>query len=151
MAHAPTADKNLPDIKPPGIGSEAHNQKQHRHPLINQGETWMILLISVQLADLNSPVDDRFGRAAWFLRVDSDTLDWQALQNPGENNRGGAGVAAAQFAVDQKADVVISGDFGPNAAAALQAAGIQMLHFPSGGLTGQAVVQLYHQGALVEK
>lgn len=111
----------------------------------------MILLISVQQADFNSPVDDRFGRAGWFLRVDSESLEWQALQNPGENNRGGAGVAAAQFAVDQKAGVVISGDFGPNAAAALQAAGIQMLHFPTGGLTGREVVQLFRQGALAAK
>lgn len=108
----------------------------------------MILLISVQQADMDSPVDDRFGRSTWFLRVNSDTLDWQALENPGWNNRGGAGVAASQFAVDQKVDVVISGDFGPNAAAALQAAGIQMLRFPTGDLTGKAVVQRFLQGTL---
>lgn len=108
----------------------------------------MILLISVQQADLNSPVDDRFGRSAWFIRVNSETLDWQALQNPGWNNRGGAGVAAAQLAVDQKVDAVVSGDFGPNAVMALRAAGIQMLYFPSGGLTGKEVVQLFRQGNL---
>lgn len=111
----------------------------------------MILLISVQQADLNSLVDDRFGRSAWFLRVNSDTLDWQALENPGWKNRGGAGVAAAQFAVDQKVATVISGDFGPNAVAALQAAGIQMLRFPSGGLTGKDVVQLFREGSLGAK
>jgi predicted Fe-Mo cluster-binding NifX family protein len=111
----------------------------------------MILLISVQQADMNSPVDDRFGRSAWFLRVNSDTLDWQALENPGWNNRGGAGVAAAQLAINQKVNAVISGDFGPNAAAALQAAGIQMIHFPTAGLTGKAVVQLFQQGALAAK
>ncbi len=111
----------------------------------------MILLISVQQADMNSPVDDRFGRSTWFLRVNSDTLDWQALENPGWNNRGGAGVAAAQFAIDQKVDAVISGDFGPNAVAALQAAGIQMIHFPTGGLTGKEVVHLFQQGALAAK
>ena len=111
----------------------------------------MILLISVQQADMDSPVDDRFGRSAWFLRINSDTLDWQALENPGLNNRGGAGVAAAQFAIDQKIDVVISGDFGPNAAMALQAAGIQMLNFPTGGLTGKEVVQFFQQGVLAAK
>jgi predicted Fe-Mo cluster-binding NifX family protein len=111
----------------------------------------MILLISVQQADMNSPVDDRFGRAAWFLRVNSDTLDWQALENPGSNNRGGAGVSAAQFAVNQQVEAVISGDFGPNAVAALQAAGIQMIRFPTEGLTGKEVVQLFQQGALAAK
>jgi predicted Fe-Mo cluster-binding NifX family protein len=110
----------------------------------------MILFISVQQADWNSPVDDRFGRAAWFLRINTDTLEWQALQNPAWNNRGGAGVAAAQYAIDHKADAVISGDFGPNASMALQAAGIKMLHFPSGDLTAAQVVQRYRQGALTE-
>ncbi len=111
----------------------------------------MILLISVQQADLDSPVNDRFGRSPWFLRVDSDTLEWQAFENPAVNNRGGAGVTAAQFAVDQKVGAVFSGDFGPNAATALQAAGIQMFQFPSGTLTGKEVVESYRQGKLVAR
>jgi predicted Fe-Mo cluster-binding NifX family protein len=111
----------------------------------------MILLISVQQPDLYSLVDDRFGRAAWFLRVDSKTQSWEALENPAYNNRGGAGVAAAQFAVDQNIGAVISGDFGPNAVTALEAAGIQMIRFPKGGLTGKEVVDLFQQGALSEK
>jgi predicted Fe-Mo cluster-binding NifX family protein len=108
----------------------------------------MILLISVQQPALTSQVDDRFGRAAWFVRIDTETLAWQALQNPGANNRGGAGVAAAQLAVDQKIDAVISGDFGPNAVTALHAAGIQMIRFPEDGLTGKDLVDLFLQGAL---
>lgn len=111
----------------------------------------MILLISVQQADIDSPVNDRFGRSPWFLRVDSDTLEWQAFENPASNNRGGAGVAAAQFAVDQQVGAVVSGDFGPNAVSALQAAGIQMLQFPSGGLTGKQVVEHFRQGTLSAK
>jgi len=34
-------------------------------------------------------------------------------------------VAAAQFIIDKKADVVLSGDFGPNASRALIGANIQ--------------------------
>jgi predicted Fe-Mo cluster-binding NifX family protein len=108
----------------------------------------MILIISVQQPDINSPVDDRFGRADWYLRVDSETVNWQALQNPGRDNRGGAGVAAAQFAADQNAHTVISGDFGPNAVAALEAAGIQRLCFPKDGLTAKDVVGMFQQGTL---
>jgi predicted Fe-Mo cluster-binding NifX family protein len=39
---------------------------------------------------------------------------------------GGAGTLAAQFAANQHASSVISGDFGPNAYNALHAAGIAM-------------------------
>jgi predicted Fe-Mo cluster-binding NifX family protein len=108
----------------------------------------MILLISIQQPDINSLVNERFGRATWFIRYDTETQNWQALENPGWNNRGGAGVATAQFAADQNANAVISGEFGPNAVSALQAAGIQMLRFPQSGLTGAAVVELFRQGEL---
>jgi predicted Fe-Mo cluster-binding NifX family protein len=108
----------------------------------------MILLISVQQPDINSLVEMRFGRATWFIRYDMETGEWQALENPGWKNRGGAGVAAAQFAADQHANAVISGEFGPNAVSGLQAAGIQMLRFPQSGLTGAAVVELFRQGEL---
>lgn len=111
----------------------------------------MKLLISVQQPDIDSPVNERFGRTGWFVHVDTETGNWQAVENPGWNNRGGAGVSAAQFAADQNAEAVVSGEFGPNAAAALQSAGIKMLRFPSAGLTGNEVVQLYRQCRLVEK
>jgi len=108
----------------------------------------MILLITVQQPDIDSLVEMRFGRATWFIRYDMETGEWQALENPGWKNRGGAGVAAAQFAADQHANAVISGEFGPNAVSGLQAAGIQMLRFPQSGLTGAAVVELFRQGEL---
>lgn len=108
----------------------------------------MLLLISVQQPDINSLVDVRFGRTTWFLLYDTETNQWQTLENPGWNNRGGAGVAAAQFAADQRANAVISGDFGPNAVSALQAAGIQMIRFPQSGLTGAVVVEMFQQGKL---
>lgn len=111
----------------------------------------MNIIISVQQPDINSLVDERFGRAAWFLQVDTETNNWQTLPNPGGANRGGAGVAAAQLAVDQHAGAVISGDFGPNAVAALEAAGIQMYCFPKGGLIGSDVVALFQKGALSGK
>jgi len=108
----------------------------------------MILLISVQQPDINGLVDWRFGRTTWFLRYDTETSNWQALENPGWNNRGGAGIATAQFAVDQRANAVVSGEFGPNAVSALQAAGIQMIRFPQNDLTGAAVVELFRRGEL---
>jgi len=86
----------------------------------------MILLISAQEPQLTGPVDHRFGRSLWLIKTDTGTNQWEAFSNPGASQSGGAGVAAAQFVIDQKADVVISGDFGPHAANAFQQAGISM-------------------------
>ena len=86
----------------------------------------MTILITTMAPDLDAMVDPRFGRGAYFLIVDTDTLEWRAERNPAVNAPGGAGSQAAQFAANQKVAAVISGDFGPNAYAALNAAGLPM-------------------------
>jgi len=89
----------------------------------------MKILITTVAPNLESEVDPRFGRGAYFLIVDPATLEWHAHPNPGVNASGGAGIQSAQFVVEQKVDAVISGDFGPNAFDALNAANIAMYLF----------------------
>lgn len=86
----------------------------------------MIAIFTAQGQNLESSRDDRFGRCPWFIKVDTMTNQWEAFQNPGVGHSSGAGVAAAQFVIDQKVDAVISGDFGPHAADAFRAANISM-------------------------
>ena len=86
----------------------------------------MKVLITAASPDLDAAVDPRFGRGAYFVVVDTETMMWHAEANSGVGASGGAGIQAAQFAVNQKVDAVISGDFGPNAHSALSAAGIAM-------------------------
>jgi len=101
------------------------------------------LIISAQNSSLESQVDRRFGRCAWLILFDTDTNQWEAFQNPGASQSGGAGVAAAQFVVDKKADVVLSGDFGPNASRAFQAAKIGMQRFTDSTTTVQEAVNQF--------
>jgi len=108
----------------------------------------MILIISAQQPSLEGPTDDRFGRSPWLIRIDTDTNQWEAFENPGASQSGGAGVAAAQFVIDQKASVVISGDFGPNAANAFRAANIEMRLFTKEVLTVKDAVDRFKQGLL---
>ncbi len=108
----------------------------------------MILIITAQDSKLESPVERRFGRCPWFIKMDTETNQWEAFANPGINLSGGAGVAAAQFVVDKKADAVISGDFGPNAFGAFQAAGIKMIRFNDGITTVDDAVQKFNKGEL---
>ena len=84
----------------------------------------MKIILTTTSPSIDSEIDPRFGRGAYLLVVDTETLEWQAHPNPGVSASGGAGTMAAQFVANQKAGAVISGDFGPNAYGALQAAGV---------------------------
>jgi predicted Fe-Mo cluster-binding NifX family protein len=107
----------------------------------------MKILLTTVAPQLDSDVDPRFGRGAYFLVVDPDTLEWQAFPNPAISAPGGAGVQASQFVVDQQCDAVISGDFGPNAFNALKAAGIPTYLFGA-SRTVQEVIQRFKAGQL---
>lgn len=108
----------------------------------------MILIISAQEPTIDGPKDDRFGRCQWLIKVNTETNEWHAFENPGASQSGGAGVAAAQFVVDQKADVVISGDFGPHAAKAFLAAKIEMRLFTDNVTTVQEAVNHFTDNQL---
>ena len=108
----------------------------------------MILIISAQLPQLDGAVDERFGRSPWFIKYDTDTKQWEAFPNPGSSQSGGAGVAAAQFVIDQHVNVVISGDFGPHAAGAFQAAEINMRLFTYDVSKVSHAVELFLQDKL---
>lgn len=108
----------------------------------------MILLISSQKPLIDGPVDARFGRSSYLIKMDTETNQWEAYPNPGASQSGGAGVAAAQFVIDQNADAVISGDFGPHAASAFRAANIDMRLFTKDISTVQQAVEHFLQDKL---
>jgi predicted Fe-Mo cluster-binding NifX family protein len=99
----------------------------------------MRIVVTTTTPDLDSPVDRRFGRGAYFVVVDTSTMEWQAHANPAAAASGGAGIRAAQFVSEQKAEGVIGGDFGPNAHQALMAAGIGMYLVGDSASARQAV------------
>jgi len=102
----------------------------------------MKIIVTVSTPDVKSDLDPRFGRGAYLLVIDTDTLEWQAHPNPGVNAPGGAGIQAAQFVTEHKADAVISGDFGPHAFDALNAASVPMYLFGSCRTVHDVIAQL---------
>jgi len=101
----------------------------------------MKLAITAQGADLDSPVDPRFGRARYFLLVDSETGDCTAQDNTQNFNAlQGAGIQAAQNIVGAGAEAVVTGHVGPKAFATLQAAKIQ-IHTGASGTAREALEQ----------
>jgi predicted Fe-Mo cluster-binding NifX family protein len=82
--------------------------------------------ISATRGDLNSKVDDRFGRCPWFLVVDSDSLEFEAVENRHAEEGMGAGMGAAKDLIDARIDAVISGQVGPKAYEVLKAGNIDV-------------------------
>ena len=83
--------------------------------------------------DLDSPMDPRFGRAAYILIVDTDTLAFEVLDNAENVNAfKGAGIQAATMISDKHADVLLTGFCGPNAFKTLDAARVKVAGDVSG-------------------
>ncbi|MDD4904031.1 MAG: NifB/NifX family molybdenum-iron cluster-binding protein [Candidatus Bipolaricaulis sp.] len=95
-------------------------------------------------ASLDAPIDPAFGRARYFLLVDSETLAVEALENaPGAH---GAGVEAAQRMAERGVKAVITGNVGPNAFQGLSMAGIEIFTGATG--TARQAVEAYQAGTL---
>jgi len=96
--------------------------------------------------NLESQLDLRFGRCQYFIFLDSDTDEFEAIQNPALSAMHGAGIQSAQLVLDKKPQAVITGNTGPNASSVLSAAGINVLAgFPG---TINEVVQAFKKGEL---
>ncbi len=97
--------------------------------------------------DLDAQADQRFGRAAYILIVDSDTLDFEVLDNKENANAlKGAGIKTATTVGNKGANVLLTGFCGPNAFKTLKAAKIGIASGAEG--TVKDVVKDYLNGKL---
>jgi predicted Fe-Mo cluster-binding NifX family protein len=108
----------------------------------------MKVAVSATGKDLNCQVDPRFGRCQYFIFLDPETWEFEALENEGLMASGGAGVKAAQFIAQKGAQALITGNLGPNAASALSASGVKV-HLVSGGSVRE-VAEAFKAGKLQE-
>ncbi len=97
---------------------------------------------------LDSLVDERFGRAAYFSIVDTETMDFSVIENENVAAAGGAGISSARAVIDTGAEAVLTGNCGPNAERALSAAGVKLYT----GVTGTVseALELFRNGKLTE-
>jgi predicted Fe-Mo cluster-binding NifX family protein len=82
--------------------------------------------------NLDSEMDPRFGRCQYFLFVDPESLELEAVENPNLAVAGGAGIQSAQFVANKGVEAIITGQVGPNAFSVLQSAGVNILIAASG-------------------
>jgi len=107
----------------------------------------MKVAVSSTGRDLNSGVDQRFGRARFFIVVDTETGAFTVHDNTQNLNAlQGAGIQSAKNVVDFGAEAAISGNMGPKAFSTLQAAGVDMYTGAAG--TVQEAVDAFKAGTL---
>ena len=109
----------------------------------------MKLIVTSLGETMESPVDQRFGRARHFILYDTETQEWSAHDNKQNLEAAqGAGIQAGQKAGELGAEAVITGHCGPKAFQVLTAGGIKVFN----GAEGSAAdaIEQFKAGRLTE-
>ncbi|MFC1569403.1 NifB/NifX family molybdenum-iron cluster-binding protein [bacterium] len=104
----------------------------------------MKICITARGNTLESEVDPRFGRCAWFIIVEPDSMNFEAIENPLGQSTGGAGIQAGQLMAENGVDAVLTGNTGPNAFQTLKVANVNIIT----GVSGKVIeaVEMYKKG-----
>ncbi len=106
----------------------------------------MKIVVSANGYDLEAPASPVFGRCPVYVFVDTETMAFEAMDNPAQAASGGAGIQAAQFVVNHGAQAVLSGNVGPNAFDVLAAANVPVYLVAEG--TMRDAVEAFKAGRL---
>ena len=106
----------------------------------------MKICITSQGNTLESQVDPRFGRCAFFIIADPDTMDFEAIDNANAGSAGGAGIQSGQLVSEKGVNAVLTGNVGPNAFQTLNAAKIEVITGVNGII--KDVITKYKNGEL---
>ena len=107
----------------------------------------MKVAISAKGTDLGCQMDPRFGRAAYFLIVDTDDGACEAHDNRAcAQSVSGAGVQAGKNIIDLGVAALITGNMGPKALDVLRAGGVEVFAGVTG--TAQDALRRFQDGQL---
>jgi predicted Fe-Mo cluster-binding NifX family protein len=95
---------------------------------------------------MDSKLDPRFGRCRYFIFVNTDDMEYEAIKNPNVDATGGAGIQSGQMMADRQVRAVVTGNIGPNAFQTLESAGIEVITGASGIV--KEAVERYKNGEL---
>ena len=113
----------------------------------------IVAVPSMENGGLNDSMSPRFGRCGSFTFIElanNEIKSVKAVPNHAADAMGGAGIQAVQIIGNNNANIVIAGFLGPNAANALIALKLKILHMPNENISIQDVINLYVEGNLKE-
>ncbi len=76
---------------------------------------------------LESIIDQRFGRCAYFVVYDTESKAVEFIPNPNKDAEEGAGPASVQLVASRSVNKIISGEFGMKIKSLLDSLKIQMI------------------------
>ena len=88
---------------------------------------------------INSPVDDRFGRAEYYAIFDSEKQATVMLENTAKNDAAGAGGKAISLLNKQGVNVIVVPELGPKALDAVKAFELEVYHIDDSKTVGEAL------------
>jgi predicted Fe-Mo cluster-binding NifX family protein len=110
----------------------------------------MKLCITSDGKGLDSRVEEMFGRAPYFVLVDTETMETKSVRNTAMRSGHGAGIGAAQIISDEGAEALLTGIVGPNAFEALRAARIKVFEGASEFDSIRVALEKFNKGVYKE-
>jgi predicted Fe-Mo cluster-binding NifX family protein len=104
------------------------------------------IVVPANGTDLDAPTSPVFGRCPVYVLVDTETMHFEAMENPEMSSLRGAGFHTPEFIVERGAQAVVTGNVGPNAFKVLQASGVPV--YLSGDMTVRKAIEAYKSGRL---
>lgn len=94
---------------------------------------------------LESKLDQRFGRCAFFTVYDTGTKVLEFIPNPNKDAREGAGPASVQLVASRNVGKIISGEFGIKIKPLLDSLKIQMIVLKEPEKSIQEIIDMLNQ------
>lgn len=106
------------------------------------------MIIAVPVDENKIEICPSFARTPYYMFYNTQTNNCDVIENPAAQAEGGAGIKAAQFIIDNKADVVITPRCGENAAEILKEA--EMKIYKSEGNNATENINKFKENKLSE-
>ncbi len=94
---------------------------------------------------LDSKIDQRFGRCAYFVIYDTDTGEAEIVPNPNKDATGGAGPATVQMVTSHNVQKIISGEFGVKVKSLFESLKIEMIVIKEPEKTVRDIINIIKQ------
>lgn len=91
---------------------------------------------------LESTIDQRFGRCAFFVIYDNETGGVEILPNPNRDAEEGAGPASVRLVASKEVQKIVSGEFGVKIKSLLDSLKIQMVVYKEPEKTVKSVIYM---------